>query len=215
MAPVRVKICGLTRPEDASWAAELGASWLGVVFAGGPRLVTPARAREIVAAVRGKPVFGVFGSQQADEILRLRDASGLAGAQLHGAHSPELTLRLRTEGMLLLEVAHLAGATDLDSLDQLCRLEVPVLVEPKVGGALGGTGVTLSLELAQQARVRLAGATMVLAGGLSPDNVAAAIARVHPDAVDVSSGVEQIPGVKDPDRIARFMEAVGGHNAAA
>ena len=210
-----MKICGLTRPQDAAAAAELGAYWLGVVFAGGPRLVTPALARDIVAAVPGQPVFGVFGSQGADEILRLRDASGLTGAQLHGSHPPELAVRLKAEGMLLLEVAHLSGEADLEALDRLRWLEVPVLVEPKVSGVLGGSGVELSLELAQRARLRLADATMVLAGGLRPENVAAAISRVHPDAVDVSSGVEQIPGVKDPERIARFLEAVGGHNAAA
>jgi phosphoribosylanthranilate isomerase len=212
---VRVKICGLTRAEDAATAVRLGADWLGVIFAGGPRLIDADRAAEIVRAASGRPVFGVFGSQSAEEILRVRDRSGLAGAQLHGSHHPELAVQLGREGLRVIEVARLARQSDLDHLPALATLAVPVLVEPRVAGALGGTGASLPLALALAARDRLRGVTMVLAGGLTPETVALVLSRVAPDAVDVSSGVEQIPGVKDPERIARFMEAVGGHNAAA
>jgi phosphoribosylanthranilate isomerase len=204
----RVKICGLTRPEDAEAAVQLGASWLGVVFAGGPRLQTPERARQIVAAAGQVPVLGVFGSQGRDEILRTRDAARLAGAQLHGGASPDLVFALGREGMLVVAVARLAGPADLPELDPLTLLGVPILVEPRVAGRLGGSGAPLALETARAARERLRGHRMFLAGGLTPETVAQAVGAVRPDAVDVSSGVEQIPGIKDHNKLARFLEAV-------
>jgi phosphoribosylanthranilate isomerase len=204
-----VKICGLTRAVDAEEAVRLGARYLGVVFAGGPRQVTATLARTVVAAAAPVPVLGVFGSQTDDEILQLRDAAGLSGAQLHGGTTPELLARLTREGLLVLPVVHLAGHTDLTLLrrEELARL--PVLIEPRVPGQLGGTGQSLPLHLAVAARAELRGRRMFLAGGLTPATVGAVVAAVGPDVVDVSSGVEQIPGIKDPVRMAQFMEAVG------
>lgn len=208
--PPEVKICGLTRPADAADAVRLGARYLGVVFAGGPRRVTAAVAEAVVAAAAAAvPVLGVFGSQSGDEILQLRDATGLSGAQLHGGASPGLLARLRQEGMLILPVVHLAGTDDLALLKREELADLPVLIEPRVSGQLGGTGQSLPLELAIAARAELAGRRMFLAGGLTPANVGAAVAVIHPDVVDVSSGVEQIPGIKDSGRMAQFMEAVG------
>jgi phosphoribosylanthranilate isomerase len=209
MPAPEVKICGLTRPEDAAEAVRLGARLLGVVFAGGPRLVTARAARDVVSVAAGVPVFGVFGSQSGDEILQLRDAAGLSGAQLHGGGSPQLMARLRAEGMLVLPVCRLAGERDLAALDPPYLADYPVLVEPRVEGQLGGAGVALPLELARLARARLGGRRMFLAGGHTPASVGAAVAAARPDVVDVSSGVEQIPGIKDPVRMAQFMEAVG------
>jgi phosphoribosylanthranilate isomerase len=206
--PTPAKICGLTRVEDAEAAVRLGASYLGVIFAGGPRQVDSARARSIVDAAGQVPVFGVFSSQTREEILQIRDRTGLTGAQLHGGATPELVDELGRAGMRLLLVARLAGAEDLASLDAVRALGAPVLVEPRLPGRLGGTGARLSLDLAHAARERLAGHPMVLAGGLTPDSVAEAVRAVRPDAVDVSSGVEQIPGIKDHDRLARFLEAL-------
>ena len=206
--PTPAKICGLTRVEDAEAAVRLGASYLGVIFAGGPRQVGLAQARSIVDAAGQVPVFGVFSSQSREEILQVRDRTGLAGAQLHGGATPDLVAELSRVGMRLLVVVRLAGPEDLPSLDAARALGAPLLVEPRVPGRLGGTGMRLSLELGQAARVRLAGHPMVLAGGLTPDSVAEAVRAVRPDAVDVSSGVEQIPGIKDHDRLARFLEAL-------
>jgi phosphoribosylanthranilate isomerase len=207
--PIPVKICGLTRPEDAEAAARLGARWLGVVFAGGPREISPAAARAIGQAVPGGTLVGVFKSLDPDEILRVRDAAGLTGAQLHGGVSPALAERLTLEGMFLFTVLHLANQQDVGRLEQLRSLGAAVLVEPRVPGALGGTGVALSIPLARQARAALRGHTMVLAGGLTPESVADTVRAVGPDAVDVSSGVEQIPGIKDHSRMTRFMKALG------
>jgi phosphoribosylanthranilate isomerase len=206
--PVHAKICGLARPIDAEAAVRLGARWLGVIFAGGPREVTPERAREVVSAAGDVPVIGVFATTDADAILRTRDAAGLAGAQLHGGAPPALVERLRAEGVEVITVARLAAPGELEGLDPLRRLGAPVLVEPRVPAGLGGTGAALSLELAEGARNQLGDHFMFLAGGLTPESVGAAIRAARPDAVDVSSGVEQIPGIKDHSRMARFMEAV-------
>ncbi len=209
---VNVKICGLIRPEDGAAAAQAGAGYLGVVFAGGPRDATPSQAAAVVAAAQGVPVLGVFGRQSVSQILRIRDQSGVAGAQLHGPYPREAAARLREEGLLVWRVTRIAGSEELDSLPEVTEDADAVLVEPRVAHALGGTGVSLDLAVAREARARLSGRTMVLAGGLTPATVGAAVALVRPDVVDVSSGVERLPGIKDPDKIAAFLEAVLGHS---
>lgn len=209
-----IKICGLTRPDDARVAAASGATWLGVVFASGPRVVTPELARTIVGAA-GRPVVGVFGAQRPDEILRLRDAAGLAGAQLHGAYDAADAARLRAEGLVVWRVVRLAGEEDLDRVAEAAYDADAVLVEPRVPHADGGAGIALALPLARRARERLAGTRMALAGGLTPETVGTAVGLVAPDVVDVSSGVEIRPGIKDPSKMHRFVEAVRAHRPPA
>ena len=205
---VPVKICGLTRPEDAAAAVRLGAASLGVIFAGGPRQVTLDQARAVVAVAGHLPVFGVFGSQGRGEILHTCQRAGLSGAQLHAGGSAETVAPLRTAGLEVIAVVHLAAPADLDQLDQQRQFGCPIMIEPRVAGKLGGTGIALSLELATAARARLRGHRMLLAGGLTPENVAAAVAAVRPDAVDVSSGVEHLPGIKDQQRMTQFFGAL-------
>ena len=207
----KIKFCGMMQGQDAAAAVRAGASYLGVVFAGGPRAVTGDGAREVVAAAAGVPVLGVFGNQSPDEILRLVEFCGLRGAQLHGAYSTADAARLRAHGLEVWRVARIAAPGDLDTIEQ--AESDAVLVEPLVPHAMGGAGVALDLALAGKARRKLAGHKMVLAGGLRPENVGAAIARVRPDIVDVSSGVEHTPGVKDPHQITRFVEAVLAHSS--
>jgi phosphoribosylanthranilate isomerase len=209
---VEVKICGLTRPEDAAAAGAAGATYLGVVLAGGPRLVTPERAAEVAAAGGGLPVFGVFGDQSPEEILRIARRAGLAGAQLHGPFPRETARRLREAGLIVWRVVRLAAPEDLDRLHEAAHDADAVLVEPRVAHAAGGSGISLELSVAREARRRLAGSRMVLAGGLRPDTVGRAVALVRPEVVDVSSGVEHLPGIKDPIRIAAFLEAAFGHS---
>ena len=206
---VPVKICGLTRPEDAAAAVRLGAACLGVIFAGGPRQVTLDQARAVVAVAGHLPVFGVFGSQGSGEILHTCRRAGLSGAQLHAGGSAETVALLRTAGLEVIAVVRLAAPADLDQLDQQRQFGCPIMIEPRVEGKLGGTGIALSLELATAARARLRGHRMFLAGGLTPENVAAAVAAVGPDAVDVSSGVEHLPGIKDLQRMTQFFGALG------
>lgn len=208
---VRVKICGLTRPEDAEAAAGAGAAFLGVVLAGGPRVVTPAQAADIVSAAGGVPVFGVFGRQTEADILSTAGRAGFAGAQLHGAHTTATAARLRAAGLRVWRVVRIATAADLERLAEHAVEADAVLVEPRVRHADGGTGTPLDLELARAARRMLAG-PMVLAGGLTPATVANARDLVRPEVLDVSSGVEHLPGIKDPELIARFLEAALGHS---
>ena len=208
----RVKVCGLTRPEDAGYAAEAGAAYLGVVFAGGPRQVSPPQAARVVAASRGVPVLGVFGGTPVGEILSLAGEIGLSGAQLHGPYAREDAARLGSAGLIVWRVVRIASPADLDLLPGAALDAETVLVEPRVPHAEGGSGVPLDLAVAVEARHRLSGLRMALAGGLAPETVGAAMALVRADVADVSSGVESLPGIKDHQKIARFLEAVLGRS---
>jgi phosphoribosylanthranilate isomerase len=209
----KIKICGIMQAQDAARAAGSGAAYLGVVFAEGPRAVAEEAAREVVAAAAGVPVLGVFADQTPDEILWIAEGCRLSGAQLHGAYSPADAAHLKANGLEVWRVVRLAGPPDLDSLNNAEIGSDAVLVEPRVPHARGGTGVSLDLSLACEARSRLHGVQMALAGGLRPENVGEALGRVRPEIVDVSSGVESRPGIKDPHQITRFVEAVFAHSS--
>jgi len=210
--PAKIKFCGIMHVQDAALAAAAGAAYLGVVFADGPRVVTVLGARRLVESAAGVPVVGVFGHQSPDEILRISDQSGLSGAQLHGPYSRADAARLKTHGLSVWRVVRIALLSDLDTLGDAALESDAVLVEPRVPHASGGAGIPLELEIACEGRRRLVNHPMVLAGGLTPENVGEAVARVRPEIVDVSSGVERLPGIKDPDKIVRFVEAVFAHS---
>ncbi|MEP6746000.1 MAG: hypothetical protein ABJB33_10935, partial [Gemmatimonadota bacterium] len=140
---VEVKICGLRRPADVAVAAEAGATYFGVVYAGGPRRVSDAEAREVVEAAAGRPVLAVWGLPDREAILKSRDAGGFRGVQLHGGSDPELAAALQADGLLVWRVLRLAGAADLSHLDHLLEGADAVLVEPRVPGVEGGAGVAL------------------------------------------------------------------------
>jgi phosphoribosylanthranilate isomerase len=208
----KIKICGLMRREDATAAAVAGAAYLGVVFAEGRRRVTAQQAGDLVAAGRGVPVMGVFTDHRVEAILQIAEKSGLRGAQLHGSYSAEESRRLRSAGLEVWRVVRIAAPADLDCLIDAVPGSDAVLVEPRVPVCLGGAGVPLDLAVAREARGRLGGHPMVLAGGLTPETVTDALALVRPEIVDVSSGVEHRPGVKDHVKILRFLEAVVAHS---
>ncbi len=210
-----VKFCGLTRPEDAEQAAVLGARFAGVIFAGGPRALSPERARVVLAPLAGGPVrrVGVFGAQTPEEIAGIAHASGLDVVQLHGgatAHSiAQLRGRFAGEIWAVVRVSGDAIPGDAESLGTEAD---GVVFDAAVPGQLGGTGVTLAWEGVGPAVARfrqrwLAERLVVLAGGLRPSNVARASALVRPDVVDVSSGVESAPGVKDHELMRAFADA--------
>jgi phosphoribosylanthranilate isomerase len=174
--------------------------------------VSFARAAEIAAAARGVPVLGVFGEGPPEEILTGARQAGLAGAQLHGRHGVEDAAGLAEAGLIVWRVLRIARSEDLDLLPAIALHAETVLIEPRVPGVQGGAGVPLDLTLAIEARRRLPHSHMALAGGLTPETVGRAVSLVRPEVVDVSSGVESLPGIKDHDKIARFLEAVLGRS---
>jgi phosphoribosylanthranilate isomerase len=209
------KICGITTPADADLAVRHGAWRLGVIFAGGPRRIDATRARAIVAAAGAVPVIGVFGTGPIETILEMIGDAGLHGAQLHGEFSAEDADRVAATGAEVWQVARFNDAATLArEVARIGDSGAGVVVEPRVAGG-GGQGVALPGELAVQARTAFAGRYMLLAGGLRPETVGEAIRLVAPDGVDVSSGVEMAPGIKDPARLAAFLEAVRDARPAA
>ena len=196
----RVKVCGITRPEDARAAAAAGASAIGMIFwPGSPRAVTASTAREIVAGLPvGVPAIGVFVNQPEEEINAAIQEAGLFGVQLHGDEPLEIIPRIRRPVIRAMTIEQASAMDEVPA-------GVTVLLDAADPRRRGGTGITIDWTAAAAlARKR----PIVLAGGLTPENVGEAIAIVKPYAVDVSSGVESAPGIKDHARIAAFLDAV-------
>lgn len=202
---MKIKICGITNGEDANVAVRAGADALGfVMYRKSPRFVEPAAARAIVASL---PPFmlsvGVFVNEEVERVRALMDECGFALAQLHGDESalycqnlgrPVLkAFRLKDSGTLL-ALAEFQGRANVRG----------VLIDAFSDQAYGGTGQTVDWTLAQEAA---RSTPVILAGGLTPQNVAGAIQMVCPYGVDVSSGVELSPGKKDHLKLKAFIEA--------
>ncbi len=201
-----VKFCGLTRPEDARHAVELGAAYVGVVFAGGPRRLTTDEARRVLEGIAGAKRVGVFGTHGLAEVIETARAVALDVVQLHGDPTPEMVRQAREAvGLEVWAVCRVAGSALPSRFGELADTADAVLLEARVNGQLGGTGVRLPWERLEIPR---AASRLVLAGGLTPDNVARAIRSVRPAVVDVSSGVERAPGVKDHAAMGEFVAAV-------
>ena len=198
---MRVKICGITNVEDALAAVEAGAHALGFVFAPSPRQVTAEQAAAIIAAL---PPFvhsvGVFVDGDVEAVL---SRCPLDAVQFHGRESPADLAQVT--GVTRIKACRVAARSDLDPLTDYREAADAFLLDARVSGLAGGTGQSFPWPLAREAR--RFGRPIILAGGLSPENVAAAIEAAQPDAVDVSSGVEASPGRKDPDRVHRFVAA--------
>lgn len=208
MAP-EIKFCGLTRPLDAAYAVSLGASYVGAIFAGGPRNIDPERAAEIFSEVSGVTRrVGVFGSQPPAQVARAAQAAGLDVVQLHGDPGADYAASVRAEcGLPIWAVVRVASAQAARRLAELDDVADAIVLDSFAEGGLGGTGRTFDWESAAGwARPR--SARLVVAGGLTDGNVGEAIRRLAPDIVDVSSGVESTPGIKDHQRMRAFVEAV-------
>ncbi len=204
---VRIKICGLTRWEDVLAVVEAGADAVGFVFVPGtPRNIETALARELVGKL---PPFvskvGLFVDADVMTVARTVAQTGLDTVQLHGDETPEFARQFRG-AVKVVKAFRVRGPETLAELAAYVGAADAFLLDAFVPGSHGGTGVSFNWDLAVKARAL--GMPVVLAGGLTPENVAEAVARVRPYAVDVSSGVESAPGRKDPDRIRRFIAAV-------
>jgi phosphoribosylanthranilate isomerase len=215
----KVKFCGMTRPQDAALAGEIGASYVGIVFADGPRRVTPTQGRAILDAV-GSMVkrVGVFGTNSPEEIEKASHEARLDVVQLHADPTTAdiRAVRMKFSGEVWAAI-RIAGSrippeseslfTTADAIVLDSRSERHVRSERR----LGGTGEPLPWnELAVDLARDRGSAAVVLAGGLKPGNVASAVRTLAPDVVDVSSGVESSPGVKDPWLMREFYAAASG-----
>ena len=203
---VKVKICGITHLDDALAAVEAGADALGFMFLEpSPRNISPAAAAKIL---RHLPPFvarvGVFVNASADTIRRVVAECGLNTVQLHGDETPEFCRQFAP-----LKIIKAFRIRDASSLTPLPRYETDAwLLDSFVPGKEGGTGATFNWELANQAKE--SGRPVILAGGLTPENVAEAVHEGWPYAVDVSSGVESSPGRKDAALVRAFVATVRG-----
>lgn len=213
---VAVKFCGLTRPEDTAKAVELGAAYVGVIFAGGPRMLDVKRAFEVLEPTEGTAVsrVGVFGSQPHDEIVRIVEELHLAVVQLHADRTIEEIAELsRAWQWDVWTVARIAGATVPSQLEELFAHSQGVVLDSKVDGVLGGSGRSFTWGAVRERIVKPRNARhVILAGGLTPENVGDGIRALRPDVVDVSSGVEARVGEKDHQRMAAFVRAA--HSAS-
>ena len=201
--PVRIKICGLTRPDDAHLAAALGAWAVGFVFwPGSPRSVSLETARRMMAVL--PPVVtsvGVFVNQPIVEVRSIATEVGLGAVQLHGTEPPSYYADLPHR---VIKAIWVVDEHALDALDELPP-GVTALLDAHDPVRFGGTGRRIDWTVAARAAKRR---PIVLSGGLTPDNVADALTVVHPYALDVSSGVESEPGIKEAGRLRALFEAV-------
>ncbi len=210
---VDVKFCGMTRAADARDAVEAGAAYVGVVFAGGPRAQTPESAAAILAVVpAGVGRVGVFSPGDPSAIARQAETLGLAVVQLHGDPTAADVAALKRVWNGAIWASLRVSESRLPTrAGELFASADGVLLEPRVEGKLGGTGVALAWRAVADAVASVRGAgrsRLVLAGGLRPENVAEAVRTLRPDVVDVSSGIEVRLGIKDPARMRAFREAV-------
>ncbi|KHQ52987.1 phosphoribosylanthranilate isomerase [Mameliella alba] len=217
MADVRVKICGLTRPGDMEMVAGAGASYAGLVFFGkSPRNVTPEVARDLaLEAPVGLAKVGLMVNptdEFLDEVMRLVP---LDMVQLHGAETPERVAEVRARwGLPVMKAVGVGAVEDLEKLAVYQKVADQILVDakpPKGADLPGGNGLAFDWKLIAGRRWSR---PWMLAGGLTPENVGLAVAMTGTAQVDVSSGVESAPGIKDAGKVRAFVEAAKGAEAA-
>jgi phosphoribosylanthranilate isomerase len=206
----QIKICGLTRTEEAAASAEAGADAIGLVFyPPSPRFVTDSQARRIRDTLPRKTVtVGVFVNEPLDVIMDKVRHCRLTFVQLHGQEPPELGEQLAAQGVGVIRGLYLHGDPSISEVERYPA--AAYLIECGGGKLPGGNAQAWDWGAARNLAAK---SPVILAGGLSPANVARAIAAARPAAVDVSSGVEKAPGRKDLDQVAAFIAAVKGEGA--
>jgi len=206
---VKVKICGITNSEDALAACEYGADALGFIFyKKSPRFIELERVKDII---KDLPPFvttvGVFVDEDADRISEIADAAKLDIIQLHGSEPPEFCNVFKRKIIKAFKIQG-QGARGKGQENEIRRYTVSAyLLDTYKEGVEGGTGETFNWEIAKEAK---GFGRIILAGGLTPQNVAEAVETVMPYGVDVSSGVEQKPGKKDLQKVKNFIERAKG-----
>ena len=212
MAHPRIKFCGITNLDDARLAAEAGAWAIGtILWPGSVRRCEPSEAARIAGELRRQvEIAGVFVNQPLDEVIGLAEGIGLTLVQLHGDEGPSFCAEVaRRTGAKVIKAARVSAGSDVQAMEAF-HTDFHLL-DTHRAGHFGGTGETFDWELV---RLRRTNVPLILSGGLTAQNVAAAIAATHPFAVDVASGTEASPGVKDPAKLSAFAEAVQGAEVA-
>jgi phosphoribosylanthranilate isomerase len=213
VASPRIKFCGITSLHDAHLAAEAGAWAVGtILWRGSARHCEPAEAARIAAELRRQvEIAGVFVNQPLDEVCGLADGIGLTLVQLHGDEGPSFCAEVaRRTGARVIKAARIHAGSDVQAMEAF-HTDFHLL-DTHRDGHWGGTGETFDWELV---RLRRTSVPLILSGGLTDANVAAAIEATRPFAVDVAGGTEASPGVKDPEKLRAFAEAVAGAEVAA
>ena len=209
----RAKICGITRREDADLAVGHGAWAIGLIrWPRSPRVCDADTAAAIVAEQRRRAAcVGVFVNPTLDELAAEVEGIGFSHLQLHGDEGPAFcTEAARRTGCKIIKAAQVATEGDVRDLERF-RTDFHML-DAAAGAMRGGSGRTWEWELLSARRSKV---PLILSGGLGPDNVAEAIAATHPYAVDTASGTESEPGVKDPEKVRRFLEVATAEPVAA
>ncbi|MEA3377389.1 MAG: phosphoribosylanthranilate isomerase [Chloroflexota bacterium] len=209
----QVKICGITNPDDGAVAVEAGADLLGFIFyPPSPRSVTREGARRVIEQLRRVSsdfrAVGVFVDEELKAVRRTAGRCGLDAVQLHGREPPEAVEALTEDGLDVFKAFRVRDRTFLADMERYHP--TAYLLDAYVASQRGGTGQTFDWELAVAAKER---GPILLAGGLTPDNVAQAVRAVRPWGVDTASGVEASPGRKDYDKIRQFVAAANGERA--
>jgi phosphoribosylanthranilate isomerase len=201
-----IKICGITRPSDLAAAVEAGVDAVGFVFAESPRRLTADAARRLVMKLPPHVLrIGVFVDENPSEIARVAAAAELDRIQLHGFEDPMIRELIGTR------VLKAFRARDPGVLDEIPMWGADTfMLDSWSANSPGGTGATFDWSIAKKAASL---GRMIMAGGLTPENVGRAIAEVRPFGVDVSTGVETSPGIKDPAKIRAFVDAVRAADA--
>ena len=200
---VRIKICGITNEKDALAAAQLGADALGFIFAPSPRQILAEKAQEIIEMLPPMvQTVGVFVDEDPEKVANTAAHCRLDLLQLHGSESPAYCSRFDRR---VIKAMRVRSRQDLLGLSEYSNVVDGLLLDTYISNHYGGTGMTFDWNLALEAKKY---GRIILAGGLSPENVAHAVDMVRPYAVDASSGLEQRPGVKDHGKIAKFIKRV-------
>jgi phosphoribosylanthranilate isomerase len=203
---VKVKVCGITNPEDARVAATAGAAAIGLIFAESPRKVGIEEAREVAAALpEGVLKVGVFVNAGPDEVVRIAREVGLDYVQLHGDEGPEDVTAVRGSGVKVIKALRVRDAADLAEIDGYGA--DLYLLDAYSEKARGGTGTRFDWPLAKSLKGR---DNILVSGGLGPENVRDAVSYFEPWGVDASSSLESAPGKKERDLVRRFVFAAKG-----
>ena len=209
MGRVRIKMCGTTRREDAEYAVRIGIDALGFIFVkNSPRYIDPEHAGRLISEL---PPFvsrvGVFVNQSLDAIKIITAAAGLTQLQLHGDESPEFCRDLKrwNASLSICKAFSVGGARPVPPCADYAGAIDSVLLDTYVHGAPGGTGKTFDWSRVQHFPIHC---PLILAGGLNPDNVEKAVLVVNPYAVDINSGVEDQPGIKNHQLLAKLVANV-------